>query len=247
MHPDHPQRQNRPIGRQIELGRVSRPTVLDTTELRWFAVGELPTDVSVWFTRAGQVGAAEQRCDTYQLGRGTDVGVKLRSQETLEVKARQSVGVPLMLSFGLAGRLEVWRKWSPADGLADTRAGGLWLDVHKTVVKRRFATDGTEVPAVDVAWSPAHAGVDVETVAVTVGAVRVWSFAFAAFGPVTSRRPALVSCWRALARTSPPPTLDFSTSESCGYPEYLAIIASRLAEPDRSLLHSGGVGPAATW
>ena len=92
-------------------------SVVDTTELRWFVPGPLPADIRGWFT--GSTGVAEERCDTYLLdGRG-DIGVKRRFRETLELKVRQSLDERIELGEGLAGSLEVWRKWSPAEGLVE--------------------------------------------------------------------------------------------------------------------------------
>ena len=136
----------------VEDARIPQPAqprspeallVLDTNELRWFAPGPLPADVGAWFS--GSLGVSEKRCDTYLLdGRG-DIGVKRRSRQTLELKVRQSLDGRIEIGEGLAGSLEVWRKWSPAEGLVDGGSDGRWVDVCKSIVKRRFSTDGTEI------------------------------------------------------------------------------------------------------
>ena len=201
--------------------RADAGSVVDTTELRWFVPGPLPPDVHVWFT--GSTGVSEERCDTYLLdGRG-DIGVKRRSGETLELKVRQSLDGRIELGEGLAGSLEVWRKWSPAEGLVTDGTDGWWADVHKSVVKRRFCLDGTEI-----AFSPdphaAGAGCDVEVAGVTVGAVQAWTFAFAAFGPPANRRDALLASWRALVAGTPcPESFEPGAGQAMGYPQWLTL------------------------
>jgi len=55
-------------------------------------------------TQDGLIGTLEERCDTYRLDGPGDIGVKLRFQETLQPKVRQSVGTLLTLVADLAGR-----------------------------------------------------------------------------------------------------------------------------------------------
>jgi hypothetical protein len=52
------------------------------------------------------------------------------------------LGKHLVLGAGLVGRLEVWRKWSPAEGLVENGGDVPWADVCKVVAKRRFSFDG---------------------------------------------------------------------------------------------------------
>ena len=197
------------------------PLVLDTTELRWFVPGSLPAAVGVWFT--GTTGVLEERIDTYLLDGRDDVGVKRRFRQTVELKVRQSLDGRIEFGDGLAGSLEVWRRWSPAEGLVEHGVDERWVDVHKSVVKRRFLLDGTEVafsPVLDVTG----AGCDVEVAGVTVGDVHWWTFAFAAFGPTARRREALLSSWPALVTAAPcPEPFAPRTARAMGYPEWLTL------------------------
>lgn len=198
------------------------PLVLDTTELRWFVPGSLPAEVAVWFT--GSTGVLEERSDTYLLdGRG-DVGVKRRFRQTVELKVRQSLDGRIEFGDGLAGSLEVWRRWSPAEDLVEHGVDERWVDVHKSVVKRRFLLDGTEV-----AFSPVveatGAGCDVEVAGVTIDDVQWWTFAFAAFGPPETRREALLASWQALVAAAPcPEPFEPRTARAMGYPEWLTLL-----------------------
>jgi len=197
------------------------PLVLDTTELRWFVPGSLPAEVSVWF--AGSTGVLEERSDTYLLDGRDDIGVKRRFRETVELKVRLSLDGQIEFGEGLAGSLEGWRRWSPAEGLVEHGVDERWVDVHKSVVKRRFLLDGTEV-----AFSPvvvaAVAGCDVEVAGVTVGDDHWWTFAFAAFGPPATRREALLASWQALMAAAPcPEPFEPRSARAMGYPELLTF------------------------
>lgn len=216
-----------PAGRELSCQQV-----VDTTELRWFGSGELPADVEVWFGRDGRAGVIEERSDTYAVGRRTDVGIKFRSQRRLELKSLTSRPIPFSVGDGFHGQLETWRKWSPAALLPMSHDRVQWIDVHKTIEKRRFTIAGDEVLDPDLGSFPQAGGVDVETVALSVADRTSWSFAFAAFGPPEQRNDAIRRCWRTLTRTSPPESFNSETLRSCGYPEYL--VAS-LAEPASSI------------
>ncbi len=114
----------------LERAGPPTPSVLDTTELRWFVPESLPAEVGGWFT--GSTGVLEERSDTYLLdGRG-DVGVKRRFRETVELKVRQSRGGRIEFGDGLAGSLEVWRRWSPAEDLISTMS----MDAGSTSASR---------------------------------------------------------------------------------------------------------------
>ncbi len=214
----------RPRPTLVRSRRGEAFSVVDTTELRWFVPGPLPPDVRNWFT--GSTGVAEERYDTYLLDSRDDVGMKRRFRETLELKARQSIEGWVELGDGLAGSLEVWRKWSPADGLLEDATDGSWVDVHKSVVKRRFWTDGTELAFLSDPHM-AGAGCDVEVAGVTIGGVHAWTFAFAAFGPPATRRDALKTAWQSLVAATPcPEPFGPRTGRVMGYPEWLTLTVS---------------------
>lgn len=203
----------------------SAPSILDTTELRWFGEGTLPPAVWSWFTHAGTVGTVEERIDSYRLGDELDRGVKRRSRETLELKIRLAVEALLELETGLEGSLEVWRKWSPAERLVPPDAPHDSIDIGKTIVKRRFAIDGTERAVVDAAPPPQTSCCDAEIVAVTIGRSAAWSLAFAAYGPPECRSGAIGVCWRSLNAEAPaPPELFSGLGPPRGYPEWLRSV-----------------------
>lgn len=202
--------------------------VLDTTELRWFREGQLPDEVAEWFTCGGAVGLAEQRCDTYRLDGRRDTGAKRRFQETLELKVRRSIGENLVLDDGLAGHLEVWRKWSPAECAAAGGPDVPWVDVDKRVIKRRFGLDGAEMVLTEDQRLATGSGCDVEIVDIRVGEIEAWSFAFAAYGPDDVHRDALITAWRTLRAGGPlPDRFGPFFGMSSGYPEWLALVTSR--------------------
>jgi len=200
----------------------------DTTELRWVAEGPLPTDVVEWFTRGGTRGVVEQRCDTYRMDGRRHQGVKLRFRETPELKVLQAVGKHLVLESGPAGRLQTWRRWSPAEGVEDIDGEVPWLDVCKVVTKRRFSIDGDEIVSTDLEQTTPGAGCDVEVVDITFGDIEAWTFAFAAYGPTAFREHAIVTAWQSLtADGSHPQSLATTFGPSNSYPEWLAPMASQ--------------------
>ena len=202
-------------------------SILDTTEVRWFVPGPLPDDVAGWFD--GEGGVLEERYDTYVLDGRSDVGVKRRFGETLEMKVRLSPGRWVDLGEGLTGSREVWRRWSPADGLPGSAGGGQRVDVHKSIVKRRFSPDGSEI-AYSHGVDPNDAGCDAEIAAITIGTARAWTFACAAFGPPATRDAALLASWKALSGGGPaPPSFVLPAGGSMGYPAWL----TRTSNPDR--------------
>lgn len=192
---------------------------VETTEIRWFVSGALPRDVRRWFT--GPAAAVEHRRDRYLLDERTDVGVKFRNGETLELKARLQTGSVVELADGPAGVLERWTKWMPADGLVRHSTSLRWIDVDKTTVKRRFSLDGA---AVGVSASPnGDPFCDVEIVAVRAAGTTAWSFAFEAHGPQCSRLAVILAAWQELAPHHAPTIsrLVSDRGESMGYPEWL--------------------------
>jgi len=208
-----------------EQHRSDPVEILDTTELRWFVPGLLPAEIDGWFT--GPAGFHQERRDTYlidsHLDGRCDVGVKRRFGETLELKVRRSLDAGVELGDGLAGPLEVWRRWSPADGLVEVDADARCVEVCKSIVKRRFSTNGSEIEF-SLGALGASSGCDVEIAAVTVGSRRWWTFAFAAFGPIATRRDALLAAWQGLVAASPCPSpLTAGAGRAMGYPEWLAL------------------------
>jgi hypothetical protein len=200
--------------------------VVDTAEQRWFAAGHAPAEVVAWFSCDGSTGTFEERKDTYRIDGRADIGVKRRFGQTLELKRRTAVGPPVALTTRLAGPIEDWRRWSPADGLVDHTDRESWIEVTKAVLKRRFSPLGDELTVSP--GLPVSGGCDVELAAITVGSVEAWSFALAAFGPPAVRHGALAIGWAALVSGRPCPD-GFETSfESCvGYPGWLAQLAIR--------------------
>jgi hypothetical protein len=196
-------------------------SVIDTTEIRWFVPGALPREARRWFI--GTLAApAEVRRDRYLLDERTNVGLKLRNGEMLELKTRLQSGPAIELGGGFVGVVERWRKWTPADGLVQHPAGRRSLDVDKWIVKRRFALDGAEVEFSPVRDSGPFC--DVEIVAIRAAGTTAWGFAFAAQGPQSGRLDAIRAVWRALLPAEAPTfsEVGLDRGESMGYPEWLS-------------------------
>lgn len=212
-------------------------SVLDTTELRWFAAGPLPVGVRDWFFASSAT--IEERWDYYLLDQVADVGVKVRGGRMLELKVRQDVGAWADLGRGLTGRPEEWRKWTPTDGIVALPARGQCVGVHKVVTKRRFSVGGAELATAGPARS---AGCDVEVARVVAGSAEAWTFAFAAFGPREHRCAAVLASWQTVATAAPtPPELAGELGAAMGYPQWLAqaVAAGVVNVADSASEHPG--------
>ncbi len=224
---------------------ASKPVrvVTDTSELRWFARGRLPVDVMTWFSHCGELGAIEKRCDTYRLdGRG-DVGVKRRGHGVLELKVRHDVDDSVLtLGLGITGRPESWRRWSPADGLCDLEPSHRWVDVAKTIVRRRFLDDGVEVAVHPVL--PVGGFCDVEVVALVVDGATWWSLGLSTYGCDDVEPDLMRPAWKAVADGRTPPSAMVSAlGAPQGYPAWLIeAVPGEAAWPRMDTGH-----PEAAW
>lgn len=207
-------------------------SVLDTTELRWFVPGPLPPVIRD--AMSGATGVVERRCDSYLVDDRGDIGVKLRAGTTLELKVRQALGDWIELGDGLAGVPEQWRKWSPADGLVQIDASSQWIEVHKVIIKRRFAVDGNEVPF-SHGPTAVPSGCDVEVAHVDVDGRSVWTVALAAFGPLDARRAALATSWTALAAdVTLAAALSGLDGRAMSYPEWLIAMGHTCGDDNKA-------------
>lgn len=212
-------------------------SVVETAEVRWFAMGRVPLEVTAWFTHGGTIGMVEQRCDTYRISVRHDVGLKRRHREIPELKVRQSVADPLALGDGPPGHHEIWRRWSPARDVPGSDERDRWVDVHKSLLKRRFAGGGEEYVLTGAVRPMTVAGCEVEVVSVTVEDIEAWTFAFAASGPEADRTSSIVAAWDSLDDPTPSPVGFWSAfSRSSGYPGWLRELfpANPAARPPRT-------------
>jgi len=208
-----------------------------TSEVRWFFDGPLPPSVLTWFVGPGS-GLVEDRCDTYRLDRQIDTGVKRRFRTTLELKLRLDRPKPLVIGC-LDGSLEVWKRWSPADDRVRLDEATVWVDVDKTVIKRRFDGEGREVALSEADRAMTGDGCDVEIAAISVNSLQAWTFALAAFGEPGRHEAFLACAWAALATDRPRnDEFELDRRHSCGYPEWLARLAAIPAATGRNRLDS---------
>ena len=103
----------------------------------------------------------------------------------------------------------------------------IWVDVDKTIIKRRFDQNGREVALSEETRAMTGQGCDAEIVALSVHGQPAWSLAFAAFGPIAVRRRCLLDTWgESILNTSTQPYLDFNHAVPFGYPEWLVEISA---------------------
>lgn len=202
-------------------------TVDLTTEVRWFFEGQVPAGVLTWFTNNGTTGLVEERCDVYRVDEQPDVGIKRRDGATLELKLRVRPPEPLEIGRNVDGQVESWQRWSPAGGRVDLGHHTTWAEVDKTIIKRRFALNGDEIPLSVETRAMSHQGCDAEIVTISIDGVTAWSFAFAAFGPLDHHHRCLAAAWEALATDQPwPPQLRLQRQNSKGYPAWLTGVTT---------------------
>jgi hypothetical protein len=217
--------------------RGSRSSIVDTTELRWFVAGPLPPDVGRWF--AGSMAVVEHRRDDYLLNDRLDVGIKRRGGAILELKVRRRVEPWTDPDEHLAGSLETWRKWTPADGLIEIPPTSRWIAVDKRIMRRRFSADGREVAfASEQRGDPAC---DVEVAEIAVGGVAAWTFALAAFGLPACRCENMLTLSRALRAHGRPTSVRFDAGQAMGYPEWISNVPAPTLDVRRQL-HGGRQG-----
>ena len=210
----------------IARARESLVSIDVTTELRWFFEGPLPPEVLSWFTQSGTRGLSENRCDHYRHDDLVDIGVKRRFGTTLELKKR--LREPEVVVLGaLTGQLERWQRWSPADDRVQLTADTTWVDVEKSVIKRRFDTEGREVALSEETRAMSGQGCDAEVVELCVEGRPAWSIAFAGFGPHTGQLRSVVNAWDELMHATFAANIDFARSVPFGYPEWLVRVARR--------------------
>ncbi len=195
-----------------------------TTELRWFFDGPLPADVRAWFMPKG-IGLLERRSDRYLLDGRLDMGVKQRSRRTLELKLRTGLPQPASIADDVHGLVETWQRWSPADGLLTLYDDTVWVDIDKTIVKRRFGTDGQEKQLSESTRAMTGEGCDMEIAALSANGREAWTFAFAAFGQPDTQRDSVSTAWRSLSmRHAPPDRLQLDIGWCYGYPEWISKV-----------------------
>jgi hypothetical protein len=192
------------------------------------------------------VGLLQHRCDTYVSGGRCDIGVKQRFRQTLELKIRTGLAEPAWVADDVHGNaddvhgnIETWRRWSPADRLLSLADDTIWVDIEKTIVKRRFGTDGQPRLLSEATRTMSGAGCDAEIAALSVNGREAWTLAFASFGHPDTHRNSLRTAWRSLnMRQAPATRLQLGLGNSFGYPEWISkVLSAATPSPGRSASH----------
>lgn len=178
-----------------------------TREVRWFHTGHLPEHVLVWFTSGADIGR-ERRVDRYDLAATAyEVGVKYRSDGTLDTKRCLGADHGVELAPGLVGTVEDWIKLSAP---ARPGEGPALVAVSKELLTRRYRLTGST------------AGCEVELARILIGDDAWWSLCFETFGDGSRRGDALAHGVEAfLAETPMPSGLEFDVAASSSYPKFL--------------------------
>jgi hypothetical protein len=173
------------------------------------------------------VGLIEHRCDTYVLDARPEMGVKRRSRQLLELKMRTRPPEPAVIGENVHGCVETWQRWSPADRFLSVDDNAEYIDVEKTIVKRRFGTNGQELLLTESTRAMTGEGCDAEIVALLVNGRHAWTFAFAAYGRPDGQLDSVSTAWRSLVvAQARPAQLRLHLGRSCGYPEWIMNVTN---------------------
>lgn len=204
----------------------SRPG-FETSEVRWFGAGRLPSAVLSWFSTVP--GIVEHRRDSYRIGGSSDLGVKRRNGSGLEAKIRCGLAGALELSEGLSAAVEEWVKVTGLDE-ADLPGEGriAWLGVDKVVWSRIYRLDGAGRVGPTTNRDLTIPGCDVELASIAIGDDEAWTFALEAWGPHDVRLSLLDSTAAVLREHGAPLSLRDGLGPAMGYPEWLSASAPAL-------------------
>lgn len=197
-----------------------------TLEVRWFFRGACPDEVGRWFDGAGEDGGSpEERIDDYLIIGRDDLGIKTRGGLQLDVKLKTGDGPDIALPTGMAGRVELWTKWS--FGLDTmTPPTGAWMRVEKRRLLRRYSF-ANGVAGLVGADELVPLGCAAELVEVGIDGIPSWGFGFEAFGDEPRRPDALIAvAVRIVGELGTPPVV-FGLADSHSYPSWLCAVGSR--------------------
>jgi hypothetical protein len=196
--------------------------MFDTLEMRWF-FDRLPLDLSRPLSEHVEV---QERTDWYCMPCNPRCGIKVREGK-LEAKL-QTGSLGLRQFPPLAGKLEVWSKWSLdfPPGAPPATAGLLavgWLPVTKRRHLERFELEGIDVRTTN---SRPENGCEFEMTELTVESRRYWTVGFEAVGRADLLEQNLERTVRfIIARDGLNEA--FSCTNSFGYAQWLAQLHVR--------------------
>jgi hypothetical protein len=187
-----------------------------SAEIRWFWPDAPPPALHDWFASIGIHGCAlgggadDPRPDVYLRDATRELGIKARGGKTVEVKGLVAVASDGLLAGPFAGPIEIWGKWSAA---ALTLNPARTIETRKRRWLRKFVTTGAiprEIPLnnkeqpTDENMALPAIGCNVELTHVSVASQAWWTFAFEAFGKLTTIQDDLRAVASVLAARHPP-------------------------------------------
>jgi hypothetical protein len=205
--------------------------MLISAEIRWFWPDAPPPALHDWFASISIHGCAvgggddDPRPDAYLRDASQrELGIKARAGKTVEVKGLVTVVWNGLRASPFAGPIEIWTKWSAAALTLDpTRT----IETRKRRWLRKFDTTGAtpreiplnrkERPADEKVTLP-ELGCNVELTHVSVASEVWWTFAFEAFGKLTTTQDDLRAVAGVLAGRNPP---SMGTPMVASYPAWL--------------------------
>jgi len=199
---------------------VKRPAQASSYEVRWIRLGPLDAAMARWFKRVPV--RTEAREDAYLVEPQLEgLSVKIRGDETLDVKARVERLGEVVLAPSARGHLESWKKCSFPFGPDSDRAihSAMWKRVRKvrTMAWRRDDRWLTERPP-EGSPDPTCA---IELTEIAVGDEHWWTLGFESTGPPDGRRGTLDAAAAIMFGESLPDGLVLGPDDSGPYSEWL--------------------------
>lgn len=203
-----------------------------TAEVRWFGNGPIEDAIFDWFHQTEFTPGVEIREDRYLVFVDcASVGVKLREDAMLQIKALRDPPRTVTYPRHVLGRSDTWVKWTASQPLPRALLGELveadreWFSLGKRRWTRLYATKGA-VPEEVPHDRPIDQGCAVELVEILHGHSVWWSLAFEAFGPADQVPLLLQHTGDRFFQFSPPPVALTST-HSFSYPAWLSSLPRR--------------------
>jgi hypothetical protein len=202
----------------------------DTLEVRWFADGAPPTEVTDWIQSLGAQ-AESARTDLYLVSDDPAMNVKLR-EGNVQTKHRIGERTPITFADGVEGVQERWVKWSfptveQHHDLFNDDPTGLWVPVHKE--RLRLEVSPKEQPSLlSHMIEPDPAEAKIELTEVRAQGQRAWTICMEAEGQPAALPGTLQQMGTHLFGRGTPPSL--SARDSFGYAQWIQRLEAK-SEP----------------
>lgn len=205
-----------------------------TAEVRWFRPGRIPREIRQWFGSGHFALHPSTRTDRYLVFPSSEsVGIKFR-EERFEVKALVRELDLLKTGGHVAGRIELWEKWSAGAESVPLLFRDLsevedhWTDVTKTRWIRVFGVGRDEINEhdPDIGLPRPEEGCYAEITEVEIAGEPFWTLGLESFGTNRLLEQHLTGTAQFLFRPERFP-FEMAAADACSYPAFLRKYLSK--------------------